>query len=519
MNNKLAFYSTISLLAGLLAACGADVPPIEEPDPGTSPALYFDLTVPDYMISGSAHTFSAQVPEDVELVEGRWQRPNKIGGYQNLSFQTEGVYLQEPYSHLKTYQTHNEVAQLRFFARDASGQTSSQSLTIPVYEQPLHVGQALTLQQGAEVNLTMVLDEAFQQEVSGAFDTLLWTQVEGPEVVLQDPATAVASFTAPEVSEVTRLRFTAQAHASATDIGFDREKVIYIVPEDEWVDVVAIHNSEKLRAVLRTDGSLLLYGVANAPSTRVLHLDIDAETVKDINGSITSVFALFEDGTGKTLFMRSVTDGEDSDPLDEVTNIQAIGGTRYVDIRGESYYLQDGGDLYGIERDKILYAQHIAGILSNRDANPRFNINGEIVDFHGDVLVEQVRTASGASNRIAYILQDGTIGHTYLIFPQDHFPNKADYADIEFSDYLCDQFFVTRLDGGVEALTANAHPLSPDVVDIKTLRASCDVNMALKQDGTALMWLGAYNRNVPEDFRDYMEGDEPAPWNLKIDHE
>lgn len=515
MNKKYAPYFAISLLLGLLTACGSENPPVDDPDPDTNPSLIVSLTAPNYLISGTTQPLLAEVSEGTDLVEGRWQRLTESGEYRNLSFQSESVYLNEPFNPQKTYQTHNEVAQLRFLAQDASGETASQDLELPIYEQPLHVGQALTLKQGSQVRLTMALDDAFQQAVSGEFDTLLWTQVEGPQVALQDPATPVASFTAPEVNEVTRLRFMAQARASATDIGFDAEKVIYIVPEADWVDVVAIHNSDQLRAVLRADGSLLLYGVERAPHTRVLHLDIATDAVKDINGSISSVFALFEDGTARTLYMRTVNDSDSPDPLDEITDIQAIGGTRYQDARTRSFYLLSDGNLYGMEGSTTHRGENVTGILSNL-VSLQFKTNGEIVESSGDVLVEQVRKASGASNRIAYILQDGTIGHTDLIFPDDHFPKKADYADIEFSSLWCDQLFVIRVDGGVEALTPNAHPLSPDVVDIQTLRAGCSVNMALKQDGTALMWLGAFDSDVPEGFRDFVAGDEPAPWNLKV---
>lgn len=511
MNKKHVVYFTFSLLVGLLTACGSDNPPVGDADPDTNPSLIVSLTAPDYLISGSTYPLSAQVPEGTDLVEGRWQRRAESGEYYSLSNQSENVHLNESFSPQKTYQTHNEVARLRFTAQDASGQTASLDLELPIYEQPLHVGQALTLKQGSQVRLAMALDDAFQQAVSGEFDTLLWTQVEGPEVALQDPATSVASFTAPDVNEVTRLRFMAQARASATDIGFDAEKVIYIVPEADWVDVVAIHNSSQLRAVLRADGSLLLYGVERAPHTRVLHLDIATDAIRDINGSITAVFALFEDGTARTLYMRNVNDRDDPDPLEGVTDIQAIGGFRYLDARTRSFYLLSDGNLYGIEGGTTHHGENIAGILPNF-AGIQFKTSGEIVDLNGDVLVEQVHKASGASNRIAYILQDGTIGHTDLIFPEDHFPNNADYADIEFSSTWCDQLFVTRVDGGVEALTPNAHPLSPDVVDVKTLRAGCGANMALKQDGTALMWSGVYHDQVDP----IVAGDEPAPWNLKV---
>lgn len=72
---------------------------------------------------------------------------------------------------------------------------------------------------------------------------------------------------------------------------------------------------------------------------------------------------------------------------------------------------------------------------------------------------------------------------------------------------LCQKKLVTKITYII------ARPLSPDVRDIRSIKAACSAPLALRNDGAVIMWPGAYGLERKE-YRLILVGEIPAPWNL-----
>ena len=413
--------------------------------------------------------------------------------------------------------TESESVELRFSGKDGTGQPIMKSLKLPIYEEPLQVGPAVTVKAGREVALRMALDEAFQRDVAGSFDALSWRQVPGPELVIENASSSVASFTAPPVEQITRYEFIATASASQSGMTLEASKVVFIVPESQWVDAVAIHNTDGPAAVLRADSSLLMIrGFAASAAPGLLTFDFPADSVEDIDGSLDRVIAVFKNGTAKTLYSRAVTELGERDPFAGIANVQSVAGTRYADARDMLYYLSSGGDFWWLvsnaEGDFSLRNQNIAKIFPGL-GSLRLMRNGELRGAGNSLIANDVRHAAGTSSSVAYILQDGTFGHTRRPVPSNFFAAPDEYIELESNSIYCELVFALRKDGGIDGFTPAAHPLPPDLQDIRSIKSGCSSPMVLRKDGTVLTWFGVYG-NEDSILSEIISGEKPAPWNL-----
>lgn len=105
--------------------------------------------------------------------------------------------------------TSSEVLVFQFTAIDSAGLSTSDTLQITVNnvnQAPIaNAGNDQTVDEGATVTLT-----GTASDVDGTIDSYLWTQLNGPALVLNNANMQSASFVAPDVSVNTQIQFNLQ---------------------------------------------------------------------------------------------------------------------------------------------------------------------------------------------------------------------------------------------------------------------------------------------------------------------
>lgn len=491
----------VSVLLIALISCGGAKDPAGDVQPIT-----VTIDAPAYTISGAAVNLSASVETSSSgmLVAGRWQIEREAG-YRNLTTKSTAIQLQESAVFVKEGTPNADFVQLRFLATAEEGTVVEKEVSLPIYYDPLYVGQDLTLKEGMTVALSMALDEEFQREVSGELDRLSWQQLEGPNVTVDNASSANAEFVAPAVDEITQFKFVAQGEATASGMTFTAEKVVYVVPESEWVDAVAIHHSPGVSAVLRADSSLVV-------GTSIYQFDFASESVASISGSKASVIALFDDGSARKLYSGFVGDGTLVDSFTGITGIREVGGTNKDSTAREwDLYLSNANDLYLVDSGgSSLLESDVETILAGMGDGYRLTTGGDLVDATGAVRVSSVKRASGSSQQVAYLLDDGTVGHTDIRIPSQHFPNREDYVDVEAGPNDCEAVFAVRSDGLVEFYAPHLHPALLDVGPVVDIITTCQGPMILTSEGV-VMTLGEVHPSTP----DQAQNEGPSPYNIR----
>lgn len=192
-------------------------------------------------------------------------------------------------------------------------------------------------------------------------------------------------------------------------------------------------------------------------------------------------------------------------------------GTRYGDARDFYYYLSTANDVWHVVTGDVnnifqLMDQNIKQILPGL-GRTRWTLNDEIIDVNDNVIVTGVQRATGVSYSIAYLTRDGIFGHTKRPVPEKFFAVPNEYVRLESNSSYCELVFGLRKNGDVDAFTPSAHPLPPDVSNVKSIKSGCSAPMALKQDGTVVIWHGVYG-SEDDVLNDIIAGEKPAPWNL-----
>lgn len=515
MKGRFIRFATITL-AGILSACGGDGD-AENSNPNADlPRLV--LAAPEYAISGRVYELSAQLEgEGVTLAEGHWESRTAEGNFVRFSLPTD-VTPKRSLQLQKIHMTSDEALELRFVGKDSAGASHNKSVLVPIYEEPLHVGAALTVKAGREITLQMALNEQFQRDIAGEFDDLLWQQISGSDLNIENATTSAARFIAPDVDAIKRFEFLAKAKATQSGMTFEAKKVVFVVPESEWVDAVAIHNTDGPKAVLRQDSSLLMLGNYDSSSVpKLVNFDFEVEMVKDLGGSLARVVATFNDHTAKILYSRLESEMGESDPFAGVNDVQSVEGTRYGDARDFLFYLSTANDVWLVETGDVndifhLKDQNIQQILPGL-GRTRWTLNDELIDANEIVIVTGVQHVAGTSGSVAYLTLDGTFGHTKRPVPAKFFAASDEYERLESNSNDCELVFGLRKNGDVDAFTPSARPLPPDVSNVKSIKSGCSAPMALRQDGTVVIWHGVYG-SEDDVLNEIIVGEKPAPWNL-----
>jgi hypothetical protein len=129
------------------------------------------------------------------------------------------------------------------------------SLATPTYSNILNGGIPQTIQAGDEVFLNVATNKLMEDRVGGAIN-FTWRQLEGPSVQLNNASNKIAKFIAPEVSEITKLRFSVSSLVVDANSSAVVEKIVFVVPSKLWVK--AIKTFDHGAIVVREDGSVVL---------------------------------------------------------------------------------------------------------------------------------------------------------------------------------------------------------------------------------------------------------------------
>lgn len=498
-------FTIILACAGLLMACG---------DPEDLPDYpQVEINVPAYAITAEPFTLSANTDlSELRLVQAGWERKLPDGGYVPFPGDSEGLRFEETYTLNKTYSPEQDRLHLRFTVTTYDGLSVTKEATVQVFDPPLNVGYPITVKEGREIELIMGLDADFQGEVT-PLDFLEWQQLEGPPVTLAQANSPTASFTAPSTDEILKLTFQASAASNSTGISFSKQKTVFVVPEQQWVDAVAIHNADPYSSVLRADGTVLYL---QELEPRVVEQEsFPPERVVDLNGSHTATVALFEDGSISMLW--SWDDAwpggvPGPDPLREVTGIKQIAGTRnrhHIPDDIWEAYLKESGELsLGRFRDIRSVDIGLAGITFSPEY--KFLVNGDLLGPEDEVIDHDVQLVGGA----AYLTADGRVGHMTREVPEALFPAENDYVELATGFGYCQaSIFAVRRDGEIDSYTPDSHVLPPEVRQVRMLKPECASHMALTQDGTVLVWPG--DLRFSHANHSIITGEQPSPFNLR----
>lgn len=499
-------FTTILACTGLLTACGGPDDPKDYPQ--------VDINVPTYAITAQPFTLSAHTElSELQLVQAGWMRKLPDGGYVPLSLDSETLRFEETYSVNKTYSPVQDQLHLRFTVTTDSGLSFTEDAVVPVFDPPLNVGYPLTVKEGREIELIMGLDADFQREIA-PLDRVEWRQVDGPLVSLANASSATATFTAPNTDEIQKLTFQANAGSDSTGESFSEHKTVFVVPEQQWVDAVAIHNADPYSSVLRADGTVL--HLHKLDPQAVKQESFSPERVVDLNGSHTATVALFEDGTVSMLW--SWDDAwpggvQGPDPLQGLTGIKQIYGTRNRNTYNpediwEAYLTESGELSLGRFRGIRAIDTGLAGISFSPEY--KFRVNGDLLGPEEQIIAYDVQLVGGA----AYLTADGHVGHMIHELPEDLFPPDNDYVALATGFGYCHaSIFAVRDNGEVDSYTPDSHIMPPEVRHVRMLKPECASHMALTQDGTVLVWPGDLrfsHANHP-----VITGEQPSPFNLK----
>ncbi|MFO1369387.1 MAG: hypothetical protein U1F46_10360 [Marinagarivorans sp.] len=205
-----------------------------------------------------------------------------------------------------------------------SRQTVSEARII--YPTALTAGPTETIKGGAEKILSASQNTLLEAIEAGGAE-FSWQQNEGPAVTLTQLSGRAVQFTAPMVTEVTKLRFTVTRTIKNTRISNQAEKVLFIIPSSQWAKIIKTFDNDTI--IVRDDNIAIVN-----PKPRKLgfafKLHRPLAEIKDMaylgDGRVIS---LYLDGTLDLLTLNS--NGTYRLPYKDQTKSPILPGTYYTE--------------------------------------------------------------------------------------------------------------------------------------------------------------------------------------------
>ncbi|HMW47846.1 MAG TPA: hypothetical protein PKD17_12295 [Cellvibrionaceae bacterium] len=264
----------VLLLALNLTGCPSATP---EPEyPSRPPEALADgnvaIELPDYFIAGQPYSIklklsgrsSYTIRGNLYVTDPQFnQNGSELGDLVNnypITLDTsnpEAIISFVPRLNGPTWDSYGVTA--TFKGNDSDNYTLTvKSKQIPKYERILSAGSAETIVAKTEKRLSAKTNYLLEQQI-GEISNIAWKQIEGPTVNLSQLSIREVSFIAPDVTTTTKLRFEITAPKGHSGQNWTAEKVIYVVPTNEWVKVVKI-SSDGTIAVREDNSAVVAYG-------------------------------------------------------------------------------------------------------------------------------------------------------------------------------------------------------------------------------------------------------------------
>lgn len=423
----------------------------------------------------------------------------------------------------------------------------------PKYAQILDVGMAETIKANTDQQLNVKTNGLLELQV-GNFSNFVWMQIEGPQVQLTKTSDRDVHFIAPDVSEITKLRFRVNADVNNVNEKGTAEKLIYVVPTNNWIKVAKTFDDGAI--VVREDGSAITSSDITPEQWNVYSLTRPLDEIKDmikftehyIINSADVLLILYVDGTldvveFDTNGMPEVKFGDIPRAPLEVKNglssqvsvyrgnnlkaIKRLGNVWEVQSQEDQYYRLDYDQIVVVSATGSALSLAEGGILTGSISTPQ--------TYGAPFSVANVRQysephySSLGNSVFAYLFTDNTPGYlrgevtSAAALAQDpslsivsiHYEtmSKSPYQLTPFIDISVfgkyDEIYLLEQNGSVSSFHNGAWNELPYFHNIAELGA-----IAVSNDGTAIVWQNA-TWYVSSVIGKVYKGEIPSPFNLK----
>ncbi|MEY4588743.1 MAG: hypothetical protein RL497_819 [Pseudomonadota bacterium] len=412
---------------------------------------------------------------------------------------------------------------------------------VEIYWNTIDAGFTQTIPSGVEFTINLKADNALENNIGGVAD-FTWEQLEGPPVQLTHTSNHDVTFTSPNVSEITQLRFLAKKQNNKIGVSTSVEKIIYIVPPQLWVKAIKTFDQGSLlvredNSVIRTIGA----GGFHYKITRPLN-----EIKNMLSPDYSRLLILYTDKTLDLVVFDN--DGNPTLPYSDTPKSPILPYTYYT----EKYFYSannieninavDHNGLWeaevqwqpGINVDKYYTLGAEKGeytTIFNGSYSPKLSDTGllqGIFSYYDDrkvpFSIKNVAQFSDGyyynhANVIGYLSSDGTpafmrvqsaekstaqatphlILHTETMSKSPF--QRSGFVDIQIAD---EAFFLLEENGHVSSYQNGVWGEYPYLHNI----AHLDVLLAVTKDGAAVFW---HRSNGS-----FTQGDIPSPYNINF---
>lgn len=426
---------------------------------------------------------------------------------------------------------------------DTYAYTTEQQL-IDVYAGMISQGPSETIKAGSVNTLTAAKNVTLERALDLKIETS-WAQLSGVKVALTPISDRAVEFTAPEVNEITQLRFSLTGAVDGTTPSEAKEKNVFIIPADQWVGIIKTFDDDSI--IVREDYTALIIQGDQA-SKSLFKLPRPLGEIKDMAYlGANKVVILYPDGTVDLLVLNS--DGTYSLPYESIAkspilpstyyteryfftanNIESINGLNHdgiweAEIRWEpgtkvdSFYTLGArnGEYTTISNYGVSPALNSAGQLSGKLQNRKYNHHYESIGFLLNNIKAFGSSQYGARSAsiIGYIQENGVPG--FIEYAAD----AVNPAELTVRNVLLDQIPLQPRIAAIRPLQdylylidekghlSRYHEKTWEPVDYWQNLIYISDKLVISQDGTgSIFWHDTQ-------MIDYVQQDAPSTFNLK----
>lgn len=314
-----------------LTACQPDnsLPALTERPPELLKTAHVEIEMPRYLVFGQIAQIKLKLiaPKDYRITGDLYINDVSINGFNSsnhiwLDAQTsERIVEYTP--DFRSAEFAKVDIKAKFKGNDSDNYTATTySQVTPLYMHTLYAGPAQTIKAGTQEQLNVKANRLLEEQI-GDFSNFTWKQVEGPTVQLIKKSDRDVEFTAPEVNEVTKLRFSITSSIEGGNTTHEAEKVVYVVPSNLWLRTIKTFQQNLI--AVREDGSAVVIPWQWGGYNRY-QLSEKIEEISDIiaDYSATRMIVLYKNGTVKFIKLDPTaniqTTIKDDSPKEPITN-------------------------------------------------------------------------------------------------------------------------------------------------------------------------------------------------------
>lgn len=330
-------------------------PPLPERPAELLKIARVEIEMPDYMVFGQKTQIKLKMiaPEGYSITGGISLEDGTAGGFDNnynLQLDTKTPERVVEYTPDLTTAEYGKIdLKTKFVGNDSENYSATTySKSIPLYMRTIYAGPAQTIKSGTQERLNVKANQLLENQI-GKLRNFTWEQLEGPMVELTKISEQDAEFTAPEVSNVTKIRFSIRASTDGGSHTLEEEKVFYIVPSNLWLKTVRTFQHDPI--ALREDGSAVVMSWSSISEYFVYQLQDQIEEIRNIivGYSPSTIIVLNKNGTVKFITLdpygnnqKTIKDDLPKEPITK-ENYSTDGIIFRANNIKEIFYVEAGG--------------------------------------------------------------------------------------------------------------------------------------------------------------------------------